>query len=338
MVTINLAWESEEESAQWVEYCNGPADSEYGKMRAERGHPEPYNVRFWSLGNEMGYGHMEGPKDPKSYTEYALRHAEAMLKVTPNLELFASGPYPNDTWAKESAAEMADKVPYISLHQYLLPPGGVHYTTPETVKKTYEGTIENVFAVRKHAETMRKSLDATGKNLNISFDEWNQWYSWYRPPCIGEGIFTARVLHLFLNESNGLRMPVCCYFQPVNEGAILVGRTESRLTPNGQMFAMMKAHQDGKICHVDENEDLSTAATVHGDTLVITLINEKFDEERTFSFDIRGKVIEARVYEAEDVLPWSYFEEKTLEVTNQKKKIQATLPAHSAALIRVKTS
>ena len=151
MVTINLAWQSAEESAQWVEYCNGAADTEYGKLRAERGHPEPYNVHFWSLGNEMGYGHMEGPDNPKSYTEYALRHADAMLAVTPSLKLFASGPYPNDDWAANSAAAMSDKVKYISLHQYLLPPGGVHYASPEAARKTYEGTVQNVFAVREHA-------------------------------------------------------------------------------------------------------------------------------------------------------------------------------------------
>ena len=98
LLTINLAWNSPEESAQWVEYCNGSADTEYGKIRAERGYPEPYNVHFWSLGNEMGYGHMEGPNGSIGYTEYALRHADAMLEITPDLELFASGPYPNDEW------------------------------------------------------------------------------------------------------------------------------------------------------------------------------------------------------------------------------------------------
>ena len=44
LLTINLAWNSPEESAQWVEYCNGSADTEYGKIRAERGYPEPYKI------------------------------------------------------------------------------------------------------------------------------------------------------------------------------------------------------------------------------------------------------------------------------------------------------
>lgn len=85
MLTLNLAWSSPEESAQWVEYCNGSADTEYGRRRAENGHPEPYHVRFWSLGNEMGYGHMEGPQGSSAYAELAQRHVDAMLAVSATL-------------------------------------------------------------------------------------------------------------------------------------------------------------------------------------------------------------------------------------------------------------
>lgn len=35
-----------------VEYANGPADSEWGKVRAEAGHPEPFNLKYLGIGNE----------------------------------------------------------------------------------------------------------------------------------------------------------------------------------------------------------------------------------------------------------------------------------------------
>ena len=41
-LTINAAWDSPEVCAAWVEYCNGPAESKYGRLRAQRGHQEPY--------------------------------------------------------------------------------------------------------------------------------------------------------------------------------------------------------------------------------------------------------------------------------------------------------
>lgn len=342
MLTINLVYETPEESAQWVEYCNGSAETEYGKIRAERGHPEPYNVTYWSLGNEMGHGHMEGPRSPESYKEYALSHAETMLKVTPTLKLFGSGVIPNANWITGSAAAMADKVKYTSLHGYFGPTayggGGLRYTTDEDTKKTYKAIVESADATRDLAIRTRKALDNTGKKLHISYDEWNQWYSWYRPSCVSEGIYTARVMHFLLNESNALDIPVACYFQPIGEGAVIITPTESHLTANGQIFAMMKAHQDGKICKVTENEDLSTAASIKDGVLTITLINAEYDQERSFNFPIKtkGKLIEAKLFSSDDVMPYSYFTENALPVTLKKKNLSTTLPPHSAAIIRVK--
>ncbi len=333
MITINIAWSSPEESAQWVEYCNGGEDTEYGKLRAQRGHKEPYNVHFWSLGNEMGYGHMEGPAGPEGYAELAGKHADAMLKVTPDLELCSSGPYPNDNWAKHSAAPLADKVKYISLHHYA--GGSKQFTTPEDIKKSYEEITASFQGNIDLAKRMRESLDATGKDLHISFDEWNQWYSWYRPSCVTEGIYAARTMHFYISESASLDIPIVCYFQPVGEGAILITPEGSRLTANGQIFEMMKAHQDGRVCKVSDNDDYSTVATVKDGVLTISLINAAYDTDREFSFALKGKVLEATLYSSEDVTPYSYFETSPLEVKAGRKDIKTVLPPHSVALIKL---
>lgn len=333
MITINIAWSEPEESAQWVEYCNGGEDTEYGKIRAERGHKEPYNVHFWSLGNEMGYGHMEGPKGPEGYAEMAEKHADAMLGVTPDLELCSSGPYPNDNWAEHSAAPLADKVKYISLHHYA--GGSKQFTTPEDIKKSYEEITASFQGNIDLAKRMRESLDATGKDLHISFDEWNQWYSWYRPSCVSEGIYAARTMHFYINESAALNIPIVCYFQPIGEGAILITPEGSRLTANGQMFAMMKAHQDGKVCKIGDNEDYSTAATIKDGILTITLINASYDSDREFTFAIKGKVLEAKLFSSDDVTPHSFFSESPLEVTARRKDVKTVLPPHSAAILRL---
>jgi alpha-N-arabinofuranosidase len=333
MITINIAWSEPEESAEWVEYCNGGEDTEYGKIRAERGHKEPYNVHFWSLGNEMGYGHMEGPKGPEGYAEMAEKHADAMLGVTPDLELCSSGPYPNDNWAKHSAAPLADKVKYISLHHYA--GGSKQFTTPEDIKTSYEEITSSFQGNINLARKMRESLNATGKDMHISFDEWNQWYSWYRPSCVSEGIYAARTMHFYINESAALDIPIVCYFQPIGEGAILITPEGSRLTANGQIFAMMKAHQDGKVCKIMDDEDYTTAATIKDGVLTITLINPGYDTDREFCFALKGKVLDATLYSSEDVTPHSFFEETPLEVKTGRKDIKTVLPPHSAALIRL---
>ena len=44
-------------AAELVEYCNGhPETTKGGRLRAARGHPEPFGVKKFYLGNEAGVG------------------------------------------------------------------------------------------------------------------------------------------------------------------------------------------------------------------------------------------------------------------------------------------
>jgi len=90
-LTIDSGFGSACEAAEQVEYCNGSANTRMGRMRAENGHPEPFNVRYWTIGNEMygpwQYGHM-------SLDQYWVKHnaiAEAMKAVDPNIKVTVSG-------------------------------------------------------------------------------------------------------------------------------------------------------------------------------------------------------------------------------------------------------
>jgi alpha-N-arabinofuranosidase len=90
-LAIDSGFGSAREAAEQVEYCNGSIETRMGKMRAENGHPEPFNVRCWTIGNEMygpwQYGHM-------SLDQYCVKHnyiVEAMKKVDPNIKVTVSG-------------------------------------------------------------------------------------------------------------------------------------------------------------------------------------------------------------------------------------------------------
>ncbi len=337
-LTINLVWNSPEDSADWAEYCNGSPDTPYGKKRAENGHPEPYGVRFFSLGNEMGYGHMEGPMKPEDYASLAAEHIRAMKAVSPEIEFFSSGPYPNDAWAEGSAARLADNVPFISLHHYS--GAAMDYTTPEKTAATYRAIAAAPQYAERTIRAMRDSLDRTGKKLAISFDEWNFWYAWYRPSCVGEGIFTAKMLHMLLKNSGPLGMPFCCYFQPIGEGAVLVEPDSARLTANGQVFSLMKAHKGGILCGLGfpegEADDGSALVTVKDGSLTATFINDAYDEPKEFLFTLpepfasAPSPAETLLLSSEDVAPYSYFDASPLEIEQNGGKIRVVLPPHSA--------
>lgn len=52
LICVSVIGGTPERAAGWVEYCNGSERTHYGKMRARNGHPAPYEVTHWELGNE----------------------------------------------------------------------------------------------------------------------------------------------------------------------------------------------------------------------------------------------------------------------------------------------
>src|SRR5512143_1021170 len=53
LFTVGYANNTPRTAAQIVEYCNGPATSPLGLVRAGNGHPSPYGVKYWEIGNEV---------------------------------------------------------------------------------------------------------------------------------------------------------------------------------------------------------------------------------------------------------------------------------------------
>jgi alpha-N-arabinofuranosidase len=90
-LAINSGFGDSQSAAEEVEYCNGSAQTRLGKLRAENGHSEPFNIRLWCIGNEMygpwQYGHM-------SLNQYWVKHnyiVEAMKRVDPAIQVTVSG-------------------------------------------------------------------------------------------------------------------------------------------------------------------------------------------------------------------------------------------------------
>ena len=65
------------DAAYWVEYCNYKKGTYYSDLRAKNGHPEPYNVKIWDLGNEVdGLPWELGHKNAEDYVETAREAAK----------------------------------------------------------------------------------------------------------------------------------------------------------------------------------------------------------------------------------------------------------------------
>ena len=324
-ITLNPTWNTPEESAQWVEYCNGDETTVYGKLRAENGHPEPYNVQFWSLGNEAGYGHMEGANTAEAYVKVVREHALKMLEVSPDLILCSSGPYPNPEWANNSAKALGDVAAAVSLHHYAQYP---QYIDPAKRKEEYENFIRKVdteFLPRM--QILREQLGDSP--VKISYDEWNAWYAWYRSGSVSEGIMAAAFRNMLFRHADEYGVMMSCHFESVNEGAIKVTPKDAQLSPTGQVFSAMKVHANGMICALEED----VTSTCKQSVVTTTLLNRSFDRPKKFTLHNCGKIISAKLYSSEDVVPGTVFEITDLAVTLENGTATVVLPPHSMAVL-----
>ena len=94
-ITVNAGFGDAFSAAQLVEYANGDASTPMGRLRAENGHPEPYGVKLWGIGNEMFGIWQFGVMPPEQYQIKHNLFAKAMRKVDPSIKLLASGAMPD---------------------------------------------------------------------------------------------------------------------------------------------------------------------------------------------------------------------------------------------------
>lgn len=90
-ISVNAGLGDAHSAAQEVEYMNGAASTPMGALRAKNGHPAPYRIRFWNIGNEPWGSWQIGRTDLKYFMQKHNEFAKAMRKVDPSIILIASG-------------------------------------------------------------------------------------------------------------------------------------------------------------------------------------------------------------------------------------------------------
>ncbi len=178
---VNLGTGTIEEARRWVEYCNVKEGPYYAELRKKHGYPEPYNVKYWSLGNEMDGFWQMGHLNAEDYSKKAREAAKLMKLTSPDIKLIAAGSSnyrpnadPNE-WNATILAELRDVVDYIALHMYV----GNH-------DDNYYNFIASplVLEERTHivkgmiAREMEKANRGDRDPIYIAWDEYNIWYRW----------------------------------------------------------------------------------------------------------------------------------------------------------------
>jgi len=115
-IAVNSGLGDVRDAVEEIEYVNGAADTRMGRRRAANGHPEPWGVKYWSVGNEM-YGSWQLGHMP--LTDYVKKHIQfsvAMKAVDPSIKIIAVGAAGN--WSRTMLADASHHMDYISEHFY----------------------------------------------------------------------------------------------------------------------------------------------------------------------------------------------------------------------------
>ena len=271
-VAVNTGLGTVQEVAEQIEYCRAGPDSPLGKLRAENGSPEAFNIRYWAVGNEM-YGNWQlGHMPLKDYVHKHNDMAKAIWAVDPDAKLIGVGAV--GEWSETMLTESADYMDLLSEHIY---------------DKELDSLQAHILQIKKsikrvadaHRGYLEKIDGLKEKDIRVAMDEWNYWYGDYIYGELGvryhqkDGLGIAMGLHEYFRNSDIYYM--ANYAQTVNViGAIKTTQTASAFETTGLVLKLYRNHFGTvpvKVESTNPNLDISAALTEDQSELTIAVVN-----------------------------------------------------------------
>jgi alpha-L-arabinofuranosidase len=319
MMAINLGTRGTQEACDLVEYANHEGGSYWSDLRISHGHPEPYAIKLWCLGNEMDGPWQIGRKTADAYGILATECAKAMRQVDPSIRLVLCGSsnprMPTfGSWEATALDHAFDQVDYISLHAYFEPSGD---DVASFLASAYgmDSFIDGVVATADHIAAKKGSR----RKLKLSFDEWNVWYEqrftghtnleWETAPRLIEDVYTVRdavvvgnLLMTLLRHAD--RIGIACLAQLVNVIAPI--RAEPGIPAWRQTtfypFALTARHARGDVLRAELDTpryetstygevpvtDVVATRDAHNGDVAIFAVNRSQTEPATLHVDLQA--------------------------------------------------
>ena len=316
-----------EEMSDWVEYCNLNNVGEWAKKREEYGHPAPYHVKYWSIGNENYTSGEIGSKTAAAWGPYVREAAKMLLRVDPSIELFAAS-VPDLDWNIALLRSAGDLIRWLSIHEYWDP------AWEDNSLSNYAGAMRASAKVENSIRKTEAILCALGyeKCIRIAFDEWNL-RGWHHPGVMdfsrlipshveceahrekneddscytmADAVFSACFLNACLRHAQSVGM---ANFSPIvnTRGAIHVLPGGLVLRPTYHVFKLYADYMGPTVVdsHIQEGatleaggerlEVLDMAASMDGaGSLRVALVNRDPDKVLELDFIARGGAFGSR--------------------------------------------
>jgi len=257
-VTVNAGLGDANSAAEEVEYLNGPPTSEWGAKRAANGHPAPYGVKYWNIGNEP-FGWWQIGKTTLEY--YTMKHndfAAAMRARDPSIVLLASGAMPDQLHPRD-----VKENPSLESIQHKF--GTEEDWTGGLFAKSYgnfTGMTEHWYdraEVRPNAtpdEELIEWVRSPSNHVRMKADEWGIYeqrfptikrdkiflsideYGYFGPPNLKLSLAYSMVLQEMLRHTDFLRMSA----YTAGPGTLDITPTAATLNATGVVFKLYGEH------------------------------------------------------------------------------------------------
>jgi alpha-N-arabinofuranosidase len=257
----------------WVEYCNSPrGTTTLAETREADGSAEPYNVRYWGVGNESwGCG---GNFDPEDYAIEYKRYTTWVPDYGVNLRFVASGPNADEqAWTRGFFNKLYRGQPSHDAH-------GIwglsvhHYATNLSRGKTNDWFAEKGDALKFEPIDWYELCRETDRMEGIILDHWtalgefdlgrtiklvvDEYGPWYKPGTeyspeqllgqmitVRDAVMTAISLDTFNRNADKVSMAACAQLVNNLNALFLTHGEKFTTTPNFYVFEMYAAHQGG---------------------------------------------------------------------------------------------
>jgi alpha-N-arabinofuranosidase len=170
----------------WVHYLNDPPETEWGRLRASNGHPEPYGVQYFQIDNEP----VNNGFTPEAYAEIVNVYGSRLRAIAPQARIVACGQKrSNDMGWSQKVIDLAGKnFDVLGVHNY------------EYESANFETGLRRI---RDSLAKLRDYVRASAHpRIEIGVLEWNlsRVYDWRA------GLHAAGSLMLYEELSPGLTM------------------------------------------------------------------------------------------------------------------------------------
>jgi alpha-L-arabinofuranosidase len=276
--TGNAGSGSPQELGDWVEYCNFAGDSSLSQERRLNGAEQPFNVRFWAVGNEnWGCG---GSMDPDSYAALFARMRTFMFDYPgSSVHAIACGAAGNDwNWTRRVMDFLKNKhwnrlnmTQSLAAHYYC----GTSGTATEYTPDQWLELLARAAAMEGIITGHRAIMDEYDPKRNVSLivDEWGAWHpvepgkpnsGLYQQNTLRDACVAALTLDIFNNHADMIYMANIAQLINVLQALLLVQEDHCIRTPTYCIYDLYQPHKGAQavrfISHADTISDGGSAA------------------------------------------------------------------------------